>query len=65
MIPALVLSIPVEGSPCVFLDAPDEQERRRLLDWLGHSFALPEAATELLELFGDLLAAERDEEERP
>jgi hypothetical protein len=62
VIPALVISIPVEGGSFLFLDARHEGERERLLDWLGHSFVLPEAADELLELFADLLGLERDED---
>jgi hypothetical protein len=59
-LPALVISIPVEGRPRLFLDARTEDEELRLLDWLGHSPVLLHTAAMLLELLGELIE-EREE----
>jgi hypothetical protein len=60
-LPALVVLIPTEGHPEVFLDAGNGRQKLRLLDWLATSDCLREAADELLELSGWLGAEEQAE----
>jgi hypothetical protein len=59
-VPALVVLIPTEGHPSVFLDARSEREKLRLLDWLATSASLREARAELSELI-DWLGAEEEQ----
>jgi hypothetical protein len=33
--PALIIRVPFEGAPVVYVDAVDEGEERRLVDWLA------------------------------
>jgi hypothetical protein len=62
-VPALIAVCPVEGEPRMRIDALTDAEESAVLAWLANSMVLPQVAVEVLELFGDLLGVERDEEE--
>jgi hypothetical protein len=59
----LIVRVPVEGRPQFHVDALNDGEEVRLMDWLGSSPVLIQLAHGALDLLDELLDARSDETE--